>query len=70
MKNNKNPKCPNCGNILVEIVYGMPDVDCFKKSEKKEIYLGGCIISDNDPIYHCNKCNRNYYDNLVDYEEE
>ena len=41
--------------------------DIFEKAEDKEVYLGGCERSDNDPKYHCYKCNRNYYDNLEDY---
>lgn len=61
------PKCPNCGKKMVKIIYGMPSSDIFEKAEDKEVYLGGCERSDNDPKYHCYKCNRNYYDNLEDY---
>ena len=64
------PKCPKCGNKLVEIMYGMPSSDIIEKVEKGEIFLGGCMIDDVNPIYHCNTCERSYFENLKDYIEE
>ena len=66
--NKKN--CPNCGGKLIDIIYGMPDYTIGEKAMKGEIHLGGCIISDDDPIYHCNNCRRSYFENLKDYIEE
>lgn len=63
-------RCPNCNNKLLDIVYGMPDYTIGEKAMKGEIFLGGCMISDNDPIYHCNHCRRSYFKNLIDYIEE
>ena len=60
-------KCPNCGNNLVEIVYGFPTSEIIEKANNKELYIGGCEESDDSLKYHCYFCNRNYYDNLKDY---
>ncbi len=64
-------KCPNCGERLVDILYGMPMYNAFEKVENKELFLGGCLIFKDveQPIYHCYNCNRNYYKDLVNYEE-
>lgn len=64
------PKCPDCGNKLVEIVYGMPGSDVIKQVEKGEVFLGGCMVSDVNPKYHCNTCERSYFENLKDYIDE
>ena len=64
------PECPNCGNKLVEIVYGLVGYDVGEKAMNGELFLGGCMVSDNDPIYHCNYCRRSYYENLKDYIDE
>ena len=64
------PNCPNCGNKMLEIVYGMPGSDIIEKVENGEIFLGGCMISECNPVYHCNNCRRSYFDNLKDYIDE
>lgn len=64
------PKCPNCGNKLIPIEYGMPAPETFEKAEKGEVFLGGCMVEDIQPVYHCNTCRRNYYKNLKDYIDE
>lgn len=45
--------------------------EAFGKAERQELYLGGrCkFIGLKQPIYHCYNCNRNYYEDLVTYEE-
>lgn len=54
--------CPICKNELVEIIYGMPiDMSLIKKSQKKKVYLGGCMISFNNPEYHCYHCDENFH---------
>ena len=50
-------KCPKCNNKLTEIVYGMPSSELFEAEERGEVILGGCCVSDDDPKYHCKKCN-------------
>lgn len=65
------PKCPNCNEKLVKIIYGYPTAEAFEKSQKKQLYLGGCMIpiGIEQPIYHCYNCSRNYCKNLKDYIE-
>ena len=63
-------KCPNCNNKMIKIVYGMPSNELFELSEKGIILLGGCSISNDDPIYYCSNCRRKYFDNLKDYIED
>lgn len=56
-------KCPRCGSEHVaEILYGMPafDDDLKQKLDKKEVYLGGCCISEISPRYHCNNCKKDF----------
>ncbi len=63
-------KCPKCNKELVKIVYGMPDVDMIEKAKKREIFLGGCVIEDFQPKYHCNNCKKSYSENLDKFIEE
>ena len=64
------PKCPNCDNKMVEIVYGMPVGDTIDKAKKGEVFLGGCIVEDFQPKYHCNTCRRSYSKDLNEYIDE
>ena len=50
--------CPNCHNrkSIVKIAYGYPGEEMREKHDKGEIKLGGCSISENNPDWHCNKC--------------
>jgi hypothetical protein len=51
--------CPNCtSKSIAEIFWGYPgNMDAMKKQlDKKEIVLGGCLVSDNDPKWECNSC--------------
>jgi len=55
----KPKKCPKCGSSkIAEILRGMPPFskDLEQKINSGEIVLGGCVVSDNDPIWHCNTC--------------
>jgi hypothetical protein len=52
-------KCPKCKKSwIAEILYGYyADVNSFQDAfEKKEIVLGGCCVTDNDPKWECNDC--------------
>ena len=61
-------KCPEClgEESIVNIEYGYPGEKMRKKHDKGEIKLGGCTIEEDNPYYHCNKCEhewgREYYD--------
>jgi ribosomal protein S27AE len=53
-------KCPECGKSwIAEIFWGYPaDIESMEDIlEKKEIVLGGCIVTDHDPRWECNHCN-------------
>ena len=56
-------KCPRCGSMnTARILYGMPVLDdsLMEKYNSGRIYLGGCCITDFDPYYYCNECNRKF----------
>ncbi len=56
-------KCPFCGSeSIAEILYGMPafSEELDRELEQKKIILGGCIISEDSPEFHCNKCHREW----------
>ena len=58
-------KCPKCSNSSVaEIIWGyVTDMDSIKeKLEKKEIILGGCIVSGHDAKWECNNCGHRWGD--------
>ena len=65
----KNLKCPKCGsNNIVPIVYGMPSYELLEKEGMREVLLGGCIVNDLSPIWHCKDC-QNYWGNYSDHLE-
>ena len=46
--------CPRCTMAgVIPIVYGMVGFDDAQRQERGEIVLGGCIIEDGAPIWHC-----------------
>lgn len=52
-------KCVKCGsNNTAEYLFGMPKFD--EQLEKDiadgKVKLGGCMVTDFDPKYHCNEC--------------
>ena len=61
--------CPICGSELIPIVYGMPGPEMLKKAERGEIYLGGCLITPDDPKYYCDDCDKEFYEVLVERDE-
>lgn len=70
----KNSKCPKCGsNNIVPIVYGMPSYEFLEKEGVQEVLLGGCIVNDSSPIWHCKDCQKywgNYSDRLESERQE
>ena len=57
--NDKPADCPKCGSQRVAgILYGLPDFS--EKLEREldagEVVLGGCVITDDDPSWHCVEC--------------
>jgi hypothetical protein len=56
-------KCPNCSKTWVaEIFWGYPaNMESMQDAlEKKEITLGGCYVSNNDPKWECNDCHHTW----------
>jgi len=54
--------CPKCGSQkdVIPIVFGYPTLKTINKAERKEVKLGGCCITDNDPQWHCKKCGKEF----------
>ena len=54
--------CPECGKSwIAEIRWGYLDVKVIEeKLEKKEIVLGGCLVTDHDPKWECNSCHHRW----------
>ena len=56
-------KCPNCDKSwIAEIFWGLPgNMDILEEGlERKEIVLGGCLVTNNDPKWKCNDCNHQW----------
>ena len=56
-------KCPECGKSwIAEIFWGYPaDIESMEEAlDKKEIVLGGCLVTDHDPRWECNDCNHQW----------
>ena len=55
--NRKPCKCPKCGGKVVPIVWGYPTAEIMLKAARKEVYLGGCLVTgDRDPQWGCVEC--------------
>lgn len=55
--------CPRCGSKkTAKILYGMPAMspELQEQFNKGEVVLGGCLITNCDPVYHCNKCKKDF----------
>ena len=54
--------CPQCKkqDEVVPIVYGYPAPETMAKAERREIYLGGCMVSHCDPHWFCLRCRVSY----------
>jgi len=55
--------CPNCNKksiaeILWRYIVDMRAIE--EELEKKEIILGGCIVTDHDPKWECNDCHHQW----------
>jgi hypothetical protein len=54
--------CPVCkqSDEVIPIVYGYPGDDLFKKQEKGEVYLGGCVIRTHNPHWYCKRDDKKF----------
>ena len=49
--------CPKCGKKeTVKIIYGYSSLKAIEKARKCKMHLGGCAITDHDPLWYCNPC--------------
>ena len=56
-------KCPECNKTWVaEILWGyVGDMKAIEeKLKKKEIVLGGCLVTDHDSKWKCNDCHHRW----------
>jgi hypothetical protein len=56
MKRSEAPHC--CDNPMTPIVYGMPGPELVEASMRGAVELGGCVISDDAPMFRCDHCGR------------
>jgi hypothetical protein len=57
LSNRNYNSCSSCkSKNIIPIEYGLPGPEMVRAAEKKEIYIGGCLISDSNPEWHCNNC--------------
>ena len=56
----KPVKCPHCGGKVLNIQYGYPGPEMMAASERGEILLGGCIISEDSPDCACPVCGQSF----------
>jgi hypothetical protein len=68
----KPDKCPECGSSkIAEILFGLPafSPSLEKKVKTREIVLGGCCITNDDPSWKCVTCNTVIYKMRIDFNE-
>ena len=60
------PRCPSCGSHrVIPIVYGMPGAELAEASERGEVQLGGCVVTDHDPVWHCKACAHDWRESVT-----
>ena len=53
--------CPSCGSrSVVRIAYGLPDELGEEAARRGAITLGGCILVENAPKWHCRDCSHKW----------
>ena len=54
--------CPECNKTsIAEILWGYTDMGAIEQQlERKDIVLGGCLITDHDPRWECNSCHHRW----------
>lgn len=69
----KAPSCPVCGSEdTVPIVYGLPTEETMEYARRGKVVLGGCIIHESSPAWHCNSCGYEWgkYEEFYEEDEE
>jgi len=60
----KPRKCPKCGSTrIATILYGFPvhSIKLMDDIDSGKVALGGCCISDDDPVWECVDCETTIY---------
>ena len=57
-------KCPICNEIMVKIIYGLPGTDLLESAKQRKVFIGGCVVGECNPKYHCYKCQKSFYEDL------
>ena len=63
MNKKKKRACPACGSRnIANYLYGMPvmDEELERDIANKIVICAGCCISEDDPLYHCNDCGKDF----------
>jgi ribosomal protein L37AE/L43A len=50
--------CPQCktDKNVIPIIYGMANWELGEQAKKNQVKLGGCCVSDDDPVWYCKAC--------------
>jgi hypothetical protein len=55
--NDEGKVCVQCGSQeVIPIVYGLPDAELLEQAEAGEVSLGGCVVEEDSPVWHCSDC--------------
>jgi len=61
MSEDKLEACPKCrSSNIIPILYGIPTSEAAEERDKKLLKLGGCVVSDDDPQWHCKDCRHEF----------
>jgi hypothetical protein len=58
----ETPACPECGSSenVIPIIYGHPGPELREAAERAEVWLGGCVMTGEDPLWYCNDCEHSW----------
>jgi len=58
----KKPQCPKCksNKNTIPILYGLPTGEGFDKADRGELKIGGCVVREDNPEWHCKRCKRDF----------
>ena len=61
-RRSRRKTCPTCkkADEVVEILYGMPDLEARDARDRGEIELGGCCVMPDQPTKHCKRCDESF----------
>lgn len=59
--------CPSCGSrSVVRIAYGHPSEETQEAARRGVVVLGGCILAEDAPKWHCRRCKHSWGKLLYD----